>query len=582
MGKTKEIVKDDEKQKLLITQDMKLVKALAGNEKKIRDRALRNLKEWFKQRSSKMPFMEDDYLRIWKGLFCSMWMSDKPLMQEECAENIASLIHFVTEDSALLFFKCGLQLMSIEWFGIDQWRLDKFLMLARRMLRHAFDFLKQHDWNVKLVGEFTRTLSQTVLTNNKCTGLTMHVSEIYLEELAKMSKGKISTSLFTEFLKPFIRYLSTSDDDCQIKHTIKSVFHHLMQQSDVGIEHEARFTAWKKEGFRGGSIDVMEKMDVDSNDDDDMNDDDDDERELDPRAGHVDVLLPQLKFDASSLLHLFKDFKVKKDSTTRGRKALTQLHQQFENLTKGLYPLGITKVPQIKRDDTTSVHTSMDRLADFEQQLRHEKKQFNKNLRNETPNKKPKTLNGFSSNIFADKLNEFINKSERNVRVKKIQPKKRRNSTPDPNWSFETSFRRNSGLWTVHRFNTTIESPVTTPNEWTPLEAGETEIFVPSQKFQAKMKAEGKDINEVVNKIMRTPNLVKNPFALPKRTPKSEKKVRIALKFNKSQEIHEHVAQLKSSPGIPFDATKKPEKPLLKPNFIKSPINPFYKKKLKM
>lgn len=68
-------------------------------------------------------------MRIWKGLFYTLWMSDKPLVQEECAENIAQLIHCRDTNKALNFFKAGLNTLKNEWFGIDQLRLDKFLMV---------------------------------------------------------------------------------------------------------------------------------------------------------------------------------------------------------------------------------------------------------------------------------------------------------------------------------------------------------------------------------------------------------------------------------------------------------------------
>lgn len=51
-------------------------------------------------------------------------------LQEECAENIARLVHFPDADTSLLFFKCGFQTLVHEWFGIDQLRLDKFLMVS--------------------------------------------------------------------------------------------------------------------------------------------------------------------------------------------------------------------------------------------------------------------------------------------------------------------------------------------------------------------------------------------------------------------------------------------------------------------
>lgn len=51
------------------------------------------------------------------------------MLQEECAENIAQLVHFPTYDLSILFFKAGLAILINEWFGIDQLRLDKFLMV---------------------------------------------------------------------------------------------------------------------------------------------------------------------------------------------------------------------------------------------------------------------------------------------------------------------------------------------------------------------------------------------------------------------------------------------------------------------
>lgn len=51
-------------------------------------------------------------------------------LQEECAENIASLTCLETVDESLLFFKAGLTILINEWNGIDQLRLNKFLMVT--------------------------------------------------------------------------------------------------------------------------------------------------------------------------------------------------------------------------------------------------------------------------------------------------------------------------------------------------------------------------------------------------------------------------------------------------------------------
>lgn len=138
-----------EKKALLEHQEVKLAKALAGNNKQLRDKALKNLKRWMINRSQAMrecnaayvcdkiprnqqlilAFMEDDFMRIWKGLFYSMWMSDKPLVQEKCAESISEVIHLPQINDSFLFYKCALKTFINEWFGIDQLRLDKFLMV---------------------------------------------------------------------------------------------------------------------------------------------------------------------------------------------------------------------------------------------------------------------------------------------------------------------------------------------------------------------------------------------------------------------------------------------------------------------
>ena len=42
---------------------------------------------------AKSLFNKSEMLRLWKGLHYCFWMSDKPLVQEELAEKIASIMH---------------------------------------------------------------------------------------------------------------------------------------------------------------------------------------------------------------------------------------------------------------------------------------------------------------------------------------------------------------------------------------------------------------------------------------------------------------------------------------------------------
>ena len=72
-------------------------------------------------------------MRLWKGLHYCFWMSDKPLVQEELAESIGSMINSFgnNEPAGLLYASSFVTTLGREWVGIDRWRMDKFMMLVR-------------------------------------------------------------------------------------------------------------------------------------------------------------------------------------------------------------------------------------------------------------------------------------------------------------------------------------------------------------------------------------------------------------------------------------------------------------------
>lgn len=59
------------------------------------------------------------------------------------------------------------------------------------------------------------------------------------------------------------------------------------------------------------------------------------------------------------------------------------------------------------------------------------------------------------------------------------------------------------------------------------------------------------------------------------------KKVKFVLKNNSMQQPVDYYKSVRQSPSIPFDSAKKPSKTNLKPS-TPSPINPFFKKKLRL
>lgn len=134
------------------------------------------------------------------------------------------------------------------------------LQLVRRMLRHAFQVLKDAKWKKKFLLAFGRQLKCTVLGDHEAIGLTMHFIDIYLDELAKIADGEISADNVVLLLKPFVRFLAKQDDQKLLAHTRRSIFYKLLWQSDMGREFSEKFNAWKEMGFPTENIDDLEKV----------------------------------------------------------------------------------------------------------------------------------------------------------------------------------------------------------------------------------------------------------------------------------------------------------------------------------
>lgn len=176
-----------------------------------------------------------------------MWMSDKPLPQENLANQIASLIHcFENVKVSIQFFAMFLKTMATEWNGIDQWRIDKFMMLVRRVTREMFIELQQNEWDEEQMKEFAEKLKETVLDNATPRGLFMHFTEIYLEEVAKVTGGKIEAATITQLLEPYIFYLATQADYKLVRNVVRNVFNFLLFQSELGREYREKYDAWKE------------------------------------------------------------------------------------------------------------------------------------------------------------------------------------------------------------------------------------------------------------------------------------------------------------------------------------------------
>ncbi|XP_059619239.1 ribosomal RNA processing protein 1 homolog [Phlebotomus argentipes] len=556
----------------LVEQEIKFAKALAGHEPRIQAKVLKNLKKWLTLRSqSSFPFNNQDFLRLWKALFYAMWMSDKPLVQEQLAEDIGALLHcFPTPQVSMQFYSVFLQTMNREWYGIDQWRIDKFMMLIRRVTRQCLVVLRDNNWRLDLIKQFRKSFKSHIFGEMRISvGLSMHFLDLYLEEVAKVSGGSIKRATVTSLIRPFVTILARINDTRITVAVVKNIFHNLLYQSDLGRQYREKFEVWKSFGFPTASIDDLEMVEEANDAESEESNDEANEEEapsektaLDPRAGRVNVVLPEMKFNPRAILKVLEKALYDPETKSKPRKRLKSVISQYEKFAEGVFPLGIQRMP-VLRDEAGKLPTIEEKVVELEE--------FEKSLTSST--KLLKSLTKSERKRFmrsGKKIEEFVqelNKTKAKVNgvaaevtnglngraseVKKAPPKKRK----------------------VPMFK---EEPL---DPWTePLEEGEQEYFVPSMKKRLE-KANRKSDEE---------KTVINPFAVKakklKVAPESssvKKKVRIALEKNTFQDTHQYLKQVRSSPQIPYDSSRKPAKSLLKPNLIPGPLNPFYMKKMK-
>jgi len=173
-------------------------------------------------------------LKLWKGLFYYFWGVDKMLVQEEKADVICGYIHvFKTVDCSFLYIDTFFQTMAREWLAIDRYRLEKFMMLIRRFLHQCYQLLKHLKWNLKWIKRFRKVMKKSVISGSAESapvGLKMHISDIYMEELAKVGADELTSEMVQQFLIPFCRVLIESDDSIYMDSISKDVFLYLINQ----------------------------------------------------------------------------------------------------------------------------------------------------------------------------------------------------------------------------------------------------------------------------------------------------------------------------------------------------------------
>merc|ERR550519_1706073 len=329
-------------------------------------------------------------MRIWKGLFYCYWMSDKPLVQEELAENISSMVaSFQTSQDGLGFVQAFAKTFQREWFGVDRWRMDKTMMFVRRFLRHSLKLVANTEWEEVLLEAFVEVVrKEVVLTDpaNASLGFQLHFTDVFLEEVAKVGGEGLPAKVVGKLVQPWVELVATSTDLRLIEHTEERIFNHLLRQSDPGIKYQMEEDGLEEEdeevseanGAENGSSENGHKNGH-TNGDGASDEEEEEENNLeegdveDPRAGRVSVVIPQIAVDYKGLAEELFQLGSKEGMRKSNRDMLYRVSKKFKDVAANIFPLGpnleeleAIEIPKV------SVRKSAAELAKRQAQIRKE------------------------------------------------------------------------------------------------------------------------------------------------------------------------------------------------------------------
>ncbi|KAJ2888299.1 hypothetical protein FB639_000740 [Coemansia asiatica] len=186
----------------------------------VRDVAVAKLGEIL---STEDEFTYMEMLRQWKALFYCFWLSDMPLVQQELSWDLANMILKCKGSNRTSFVRAFWETVCREWYDIDKHRVDKYLLLMRRIVFFTTRSMYQSNWDDQLVSEYMGIYSQFPVSPNDSKiphTARLHVADVFVDELVRLSAEILKESEEPEvdlakipvakLLEPFMRFVGSS------------------------------------------------------------------------------------------------------------------------------------------------------------------------------------------------------------------------------------------------------------------------------------------------------------------------------------------------------------------------------------
>ncbi|KIW13130.1 hypothetical protein PV08_08317 [Exophiala spinifera] len=191
------------------TEPIPSVKDLASSESSIRRACLQTITTHLDERSPTNPLTPTQCLQLWKGLYVALYMHDSKnaVSVQNLAAELARTVRTVASkhlelqsesansDSWLASWTLAFwETICREWASIDQWRMNKILMLVRFVVRETFNLSltttvddEEAGRSKSIITSQTHILQAWPLSPRERKvpdGLRLHVLDIWVDELS--------------------------------------------------------------------------------------------------------------------------------------------------------------------------------------------------------------------------------------------------------------------------------------------------------------------------------------------------------------------------------------------------------------
>ncbi|KAI8670057.1 hypothetical protein LRP88_01503 [Fusarium phalaenopsidis] len=166
---------------------MPFIRNLASSDRKLRTASLESLSTFL---SSRTNLSDTDAQKLWKGLFYALWMTDRPVPQQRLAADLANLLFTLKPACAIPWLRGFWVVVGAGWTDIDVLRLEKFLLLVRRVFAAHVRLARERGWKDGDVEAIVGVLAEYPFDvegdlRKSPVGIRLHALDIWVDELER-------------------------------------------------------------------------------------------------------------------------------------------------------------------------------------------------------------------------------------------------------------------------------------------------------------------------------------------------------------------------------------------------------------